>query len=187
MRCTGDSRRSSAACHENVSNRQDTRRPGKQGGCKSIRRKSKRLRTNGIVALTCFEKLVVNNIYDIAEGGVSFLQANENEISKSEFEMDILIYDGLTDFEYLISRIKGRVKWKGLVFDPEIDRPIWRFNVEFTDLDGSQQYKLQRLYSLEKEQLFGVPTGVYRRYYHTLPEKIALCGPLEGRISRQPK
>ena len=181
-----DNRRSSAVCHESVSKREGTCRPGKQNGCKSTRRKSTRLRANGIVALTCFEQLVVSNIYDIAEGGVSFLQASENEISKSQFEMDILIYDGFTGFEYLISHIRGRVKWKGLVLDPEIDKPIWRFNVEFTDLDDSQRYKLQRLCSLQNQQLFGASTSVCKRY-QTLPEKIAVWSPLEGRNSRQPK
>ena len=182
----GDNPGSIVPCCENLANRQDTCMPGKPNGCQSIRRKSKRLRANGIVALTCFEKLVVSSIYDIAEGGVSFLQANENEISKSEFEMDILIYDSLTGFEYSISHIMGRVKWKSLVFGSEIHEPIWRFNIEFIDLDSLQRKKLQWLCSQEQQQMFGLSTIVYQKY-HMLHEKHETCGPLEGRISRQPK
>jgi hypothetical protein len=102
-----------------------------------LRRRFNRLRITGIAALTRFEKPVVNIIYDIAEGGVSFLQTNESDISTDEFEMDILVFDSLTDFEYLIGHVMGRVRWKGLVFAPELKEPIWRFNVEFINLDGS--------------------------------------------------
>jgi hypothetical protein len=95
------------------------------------RRKSNRLRINGIVALTSFEKPVVTRIYDIAPGGVSFLHTNEIYISDNEFKMDILIFDNLTDFEYLINQAHGRVKSRNLVSDPKNKAPIWRFSVEF--------------------------------------------------------
>lgn len=115
------------------------------GDYHSMKRKSKRFRTNGIVALSGLEKPVLSNIYDIGSGGVSFLHVDEIAVGNDEFTMDILIYDSLTGFEYFISRLKGRAVWRELVSDPENNFPIWRFNVEFFDLDSSRQSKLQTL------------------------------------------
>ncbi len=89
----------------------------------SMKRKSNRFRTNGIVALTGLEEPVLSNIYDIGSGGVSFLHADEIAIDNVEFKMDILIYDSLTGFEYFISQVKGRVVWRELVSDPENNIP----------------------------------------------------------------
>ncbi len=134
------------------------------------RRKADRFKTHGIVALTSFEKPIAASIYDIALGGVSFITANEMEICRNEFRIEILIFNSLTDFEYLISQVMVRVIWKGLVFDPEIHKPIWRFNVEYIDLDSLQQRKLQGLYSLEQQPMTGFSTSIYKKY-HTLHEK----------------
>ncbi len=76
------------------------------------KRKAYRIRTNGIVALTNFAKPVVTKNYDIGPGRVSFLYANETDITESALKMDILIFDILTKFEYLINQVKGRVKSK---------------------------------------------------------------------------
>jgi hypothetical protein len=111
----------------------------------SMKRKAKRFRTNGIVALTNLAKPVLSNIYDIGAGGVSFLHVDEMAVDKVEFTMDILIYDSLTGFEYFISQVNGRVVWRELVSDPENNFPVWRFNVAFFDLDSSQQSKLHIL------------------------------------------
>lgn len=74
--------------------------------CQNTKRKSIGFRPNGIVALTSFEKPVITNNYDIAPSGVSFLHANERDVTNSEFKMAILILDSQTDFEYFIDRVK---------------------------------------------------------------------------------
>jgi hypothetical protein len=111
----------------------------------SMKRKANRFRTNGIVALTNLEKPVLSNIYDISSGGASFLHVDETAVDKVEIKMDILIYDSLTDFEYFISQVNGRVVWRELVADPENNFPVWRFNVAFFDMDSAQQSKLHIL------------------------------------------
>lgn len=118
--------------------------------CQNTKRNSIRFRPNGIVVLTSFEKPVVTNIYDIAPGGVSFLHANERDITSSEFKMDILIFDAQTDFEYFIGQVKGRVKSRELVTDPRSNEPIWLFVVEFVDLDSLKQSFLQTFCCLER-------------------------------------
>lgn len=82
------------------------------------KQKSIRSRINGILALTSLEKLLVPNIYDISLGGLSFLHANEKDVSNSLFKMDIVIFDIQTDFEYLITGVKGWVNSKELSLEP---------------------------------------------------------------------
>jgi hypothetical protein len=113
----------------------------------NARRKLTRFRANGIVMMTSFGKLVVTNIYDIAPGGVSFLSASDRDVEKSQFNMDILIFDGLSDFEYFIDQVKGRVTSKQLFSLPRINEPIWRFGVEFYDLDCSHRKMLKKFCS----------------------------------------
>ncbi len=112
-----------------------------------INRKSSRTRANGIVALTNFTKPVVTKIYDLAPGGVSFLYANETEITESALKMDILIFDILTNFEYLISQVSGNVKSKRLVTHPKSKAPTWRYSVAFVDLDSAKQNRLKVIFS----------------------------------------
>ena len=101
------------------------------------------MRTNGIVALTSFDKPVVSLIYDIAEGGVSFLHACESAIIEDEFPMDILIFDIITNFEYYISHVRGRVKGRQQVAGPNNKFPAWRYHVEFLDLNEKKSQLLQ--------------------------------------------
>lgn len=139
------------SCHYNPNNFQKTTR------------KSIRSRLNGIVALTSLEQPVVATIYDIAPGGVSFLHANERDITNNKFKMDILIFDCQTDFEYFIGQVKGRVKSKELVSEPKSNTPIWRFGVEFLDLDSLSESMLQPFYSL-------IPTANVRFQSDRLPK-----------------
>ena len=107
----------------------------------SSKRKWKRIKTNGIVALTGIETPFVSLIYDLAQGGVSFLHATE--IIEEELHMDILIFDILLDFEYFINQIKGSVKGRQLVLDPKSNVPVWRYHVEFCELDNVKINLLQ--------------------------------------------
>ena len=109
----------------------------------SSKRKWKRIKTNGIVALTDAETPVVSLIYDLAQGGVSFLHGGATEIIDDELHMDILIFDILLDFEYFISQIKGSVKGHQLVMDPKSNVPVWRYHVEFCELDNMKINLLQ--------------------------------------------
>lgn len=118
------------------------------------RRKSIRFVTKGIVVLTGFEEPVVANIYDIASGGVSFVHADEKNISNVDFKMEILIYDSQTDFDYFISQISGRGKSMELISDPINNLPIWRYGVEFLDINSSQYNRLQTCYSLMSYRRF---------------------------------
>jgi hypothetical protein len=74
---------------------------------------------------------------------MSFLHVNDQGIATSETMMDILIFDAQSDDEFLISQIKGRVKSKELIADPENKAPIWRFSVEFSDLDFENRQILE--------------------------------------------
>ncbi|NOR25076.1 MAG: hypothetical protein GQ542_11925 [Desulforhopalus sp.] len=114
----------------------------------NTRRKSIRFRAKGIVVVSCFEESVVTNLYDIAAGGVSFLPTNEKDITESEFNMDILIFDGETDFEHFISQVKGRVKSKQLVTHSESNVLVWRFGAEFCNFDSVRQRMLEKYCSL---------------------------------------
>lgn len=107
------------------------------------KRKSPRVKTNGIVALTSFAKPVVTNIYDIAPDGVSFLHANAWDICNNRFKMDILIFDNHTDSEYFISHVTGRVKSRKLVTDLKSNTVVWRFSVEFIHFDSLKRRMLQ--------------------------------------------
>lgn len=113
------------------------------------RRISTRIRANGIVAVTTgLGKPVVARINDIGTGGVSFLHVHDREIANSELKMDILIFDVLSDDELLISHLEGQVKSKELVSDPDSSAPIWRFSVEFRDLDAMHRQTLSTCLSL---------------------------------------
>ncbi len=57
--------------------------------------------------------------------------------------MDILVFDILMDFEYYFSHIKGRVKDQQLVADSRSIAPVWRYHVEFLELDKSKISFLQ--------------------------------------------
>ena len=114
----------------------------------NTKRKTNRFNTNGIVALTSFDQPVVTRICDISPGGVSFLHAEEMDVFDSPIQMDILIFDILSDFEYLIHEVQGHVKSKNLVSDPKSNTPTWRFSVEFVDLDSSKKNMLKILFSL---------------------------------------
>lgn len=114
----------------------------------NTKRKANRLNTNGIVVLTNFDQPVVTKICDISPGGVSFLHANEIDVINSKIEMDILIFDILADFEYLIDQVSGHVKSKKLIADPKSHTPTWRFSVEFIDMDSSKKNMLKILFSL---------------------------------------
>lgn len=109
---------------------------------------STRFRANGIVALPGCEKPIVARIYDLAADGMSFLHVNDQGIAASETVMDILIFDAQSDDEFLISQIKGCVKSKELIADPENKAPIWRFSVEFADLDFEHRQVLETCLSL---------------------------------------
>jgi len=112
------------------------------------RRKSIRFKAKGIVVLTKFEAPVVTCICDIGPGGLSFFSTNEEDVTEKEFKMDILLFEGQADFEYFIGQVKGRVKSKRLVAHTESNAPIWRFGVEFLDLDSAEPSMLKACCSL---------------------------------------
>lgn len=114
------------------------------------KRKLVRYMTNGIVALTSSEEPVITNIYDISPGGVAFLSRNESDVSANELKMDIVIFDSQTDFEYFILQVKGRVRSKELVTAPKSNKPIWRFGVEFLELDCLKQSLLRTFCGMER-------------------------------------
>lgn len=115
---------------------------------KKTKRESNRLRTKGIVVVASFEIPVVTNILDIAPGGVSFLYANDLDIINSKIRMDILIFDGRTNFEYFITQVKGRVTSISSVNLPKSNEQVWRYGVEFLDLDISKKSILLTLFNL---------------------------------------
>lgn len=112
------------------------------------RRKSTRHKAKGIVVLTKFEAPIVTCICDIGQGGLSFFSTNEKDVTENEFKMDILLFEGKSDFEYFIAQVKGRVKSKHLVAHTESKAPIWRFGVEFLDLDSAEPSMLKACCSL---------------------------------------
>ena len=120
----------------------------------NTRRKSIRFVTKGIVVLTGFEEPLVANIYDIAPGGVSFVHADQKNINNVDFKMEILIYDSKTDFDFFIGQISGRGKFMELVFDPINNLPIWRYGIEFVDINSPQHNRLQTCYSLMSYRRF---------------------------------
>ena len=130
------------AC-KNVFGRKNPCTPGTLLDSHHTKRKRNRTRANGIVALTNFAKPVVTRIRDIAPGRVSFLYAGEIDIAEDALHMEILIFNNLTNFEYLLNQIKGHIKSKILVADPKSKRTSWRYSVEFVDLDLVQQNKLK--------------------------------------------
>lgn len=123
----------------------------------NTKRKANRFNTNGIVALTGYDQPIVTQICDISAGGVSFLHDNEIEINNCPIQMDILIFEILTDFEYLINQVNGYVKSKKLVVDPKSKTSTWRFSVEFIDLDSSKQNLLKILFGLIQTKNIQLP------------------------------
>ncbi len=144
---TANNRQSMEPSGKHEFDREYTYTPGTLLDRHHSRRKSNRTRANGIVALTNFIKPVVTKIYDIAQGGVSFFCADETDVTESALQMDILIFDNLTNFEFLINEIKGSIKSKNLVADPKSKKPTWRYSVEFVDLDSVQQNRLKILFN----------------------------------------
>ncbi len=112
------------------------------------KRKSNRTRANGIAALTNFPKPIVTRIYDIALGGISLLCAEEMDVTEGALKMDILIFDILTNFEYLINQVTGHFKSKKLVTDPKSKTSTWRYSVEFVGLDSGRKNRLKMLFTL---------------------------------------
>lgn len=143
---TANSRQSMAASSQNESDREYTDTANMLGGGHT-KRKSHRTRTNGIVALINFAKPVVTKIYDISPEGVSFLYAGEIDIAEDVLHMEILIFNNLTNFEYLINQIKGHVKSKNLVADPKSKTTSWRYSVEFVDLTREQLNRLKTFFN----------------------------------------
>lgn len=113
-----------------------------------MKRRSKRVRTRGIVVLGNIDSPVVTSICDIALGGVSFFFGKEIDILNREFKMDILIYDSQTEFEYSITQIKGQVTYNTLLPMSRGDGPIWRYGVEFVDMDSAKENLLQTFFKL---------------------------------------
>lgn len=96
----------------------------------------------------------MTNIYDITVGGVSFLHTNEKKLSDSELQMDILIFDSQTNFEYFIGPINGRITSKEQVPHPKSKSLVWRYGVEFFNLDVLNRNKLATFCSPEGAKNF---------------------------------
>jgi len=120
---------------------------------------------HGIVALTNGAKPAVTKINDLAPGGVSFFWANEMDIMESTLEMDILIFDIQTNFEFLINQVTGRVKSKKMVCDPINKAPTWRYSIEFVDLDSVKQNSLEKFFTRTQQ----ANTQVSNEYYQNSP------------------
>jgi c-di-GMP-binding flagellar brake protein YcgR len=103
------------------------------------RRTSARIRAHGVVAMTDLEKPVIATSYDISPGGVSFVHLDDLDVVGSEVMMDILLFDTQTDKEHFVSQVKGRIRSKERIFDPESDETVLRFGVEFLELDSPQR------------------------------------------------
>lgn len=131
--------------YRNILDREWSYTPGTLLDVHHTRRKSTRTMANGIVALSNFAKPIVTKIYDIAPGGVSFLYADEMDVEEVALEMDILIFNILTNFEYLLNQVMGRVTSKKLVAGPKSRIPAWRYGVEFVDLDSDKHKQLKYL------------------------------------------
>ncbi len=142
---TENNRQSLASLYQNEFNGECMYTPGTLLDVHHTKRKSNRTRANGIVALTNFTKPVVTRIYDIAPGGISLLCAEEMDVTDGALKMDILIFDILTNFEYLINQVTGRIKSKKLVAHPKSKTPAWRYSVAFVDFDSSMQNRLKSI------------------------------------------
>lgn len=145
---TENNRQSLASFYQNEFDRECIYAPGTLLDVHHTKRKSNRTRANGIAALTNFAKPVVTRIYDIALGGISLLCAEEMDVTDGALKMDILVFDSLTNFEYLINQVTGHVKSKKIVTDPKSKSPTWRYSVEFVGLDSVEQNRLKMLFTL---------------------------------------
>ena len=105
----------------------------------TCRRTSTRLRAHGVVVMKGLEKPVVATSYDIAPGGVSFVHLSDLGVVGGEIMMDILLFDTHINKEHYVSQVKGRIRWKERVFDPENEETVLRFGVEFFELDSPQR------------------------------------------------
>jgi hypothetical protein len=110
------------------------------------RRSSARIRAHGVVVMTDLEKPVVATSYDIAPGGVSFVHLSDLGVVGIEIMMDILLFDTHTNKEHSVSQVKGMIRWKERVFDPESEETILRFGVEFISPSPETIDFLTRLY-----------------------------------------
>jgi len=61
----------------------------------------------------------------------------------TELIMDILLFETQTNKEHFFNQLKGRIRSKERVFDPENKEIILRFGVEFFDLDFPQREVLR--------------------------------------------
>jgi hypothetical protein len=101
------------------------------------RRKADRLRARGIVVLADSHKGLVTNLCDIAPGGVSFLHTCAIDRSGPELRIDILIYENQSDFECFIPAITGRVRSGTMVTDRKSNKQMWRYGIEFLQMDST--------------------------------------------------
>jgi len=76
------------------------------------------------------------------------LFGEEIDILTTEFKMDLLIYDSQTDFDYFITRIKGKVTSKTLLDDAAFNSQVWRYGVKFLDMDNTKENLLQTYFRL---------------------------------------
>jgi hypothetical protein len=64
------------------------------------------------------EKPVVFLVYDLGQGGISFVHAGVAQVKSAEIRMDVLIFDTRKNFDYYIIQINGLVKKRQLISDP---------------------------------------------------------------------
>jgi hypothetical protein len=100
------------------------------------RRTSARIKVRGVVTLSSLDEPSIAGIYDITFKGMSFLHCNDLGVPGNEIMMDIIIYDGLTNVEFFMSEVKGRISSKACIPDPESGIPILRFGIEFLELNA---------------------------------------------------
>ncbi|WP_163337513.1 hypothetical protein [Desulfopila sp. IMCC35008] len=117
-----------------------------------MKRKSIRTRANGIVALSNLKKPLITLLYDVTPEGISFLCAEPAEMTDSTFIMDILIFDSNTDFEYCITQVKGRLRFRRRVSIPNGTILLWRCGVELIELNDFQKRLLHKGYRLMHQQ-----------------------------------
>lgn len=130
----------------------------------NMKRKSIRIRTKGIVALADFEEPLIAILYDITPDGVSFLYSNDRTLTSDKFTMNILLFDSLTNFEYCIDDVDGRVRFRRRVTAPKSTMPIWRFGVQFQNLDDNKLKLLEKGCSLTHNR--------YSTYWQALTNNI---------------
>ena len=114
-----------------------------------IRRRATRCKAHGIVVLKDFKKPLITNIYDISTRGVSFWQNNRKKLTEDTFNMDILIFDVQTGFEYLISQLEGQVIYTDkLVRHPVTDTLVRRCGLKFIHKNSASRTIVERCCSM---------------------------------------